>query len=57
MHLDGPHIWTGIIVEGATELMIKGNGFGYSWNGHYVPACGTPMPVVGDRARTTWPRP
>jgi amidase len=36
MHLDGPHIWTGIIVEGSTELMIKGNGFGYSWNGHYV---------------------
>jgi amidase len=36
MHLDGPHIWTAIIVEGSTELMIKGNGFGYSWNGHYV---------------------
>jgi amidase len=36
MHLDGPHIWTAIIVEGSNELMIKGNGFGYSWNGHYV---------------------
>jgi amidase len=35
-HLDGFHIWTAIIVEGSTELMIKGDGFGYSWNGHYV---------------------
>src|SRR5262245_16102602 len=23
MHLDGPHIWTGIILEGAAEMMIK----------------------------------
>jgi amidase len=36
MHLDGYHIWTGIIVEGATELMIKGNGMGYSWDGLYT---------------------
>jgi amidase len=36
MHLDGYHIWTAIIVEGSTELMIKGDGFGYSWDGHYV---------------------
>jgi amidase len=36
MHLDGYHIWTAIIVEGSTELMIKGDGFGYSWEGHYV---------------------
>jgi amidase len=36
MHVDGFHIWTAIIVEGATELMIKGDGFGYSWKGHYV---------------------
>ncbi|MGH1483619.1 MAG: amidase [Geminicoccales bacterium] len=36
MHLDGYHIWNAIIVEGSTELMMKGNGFGYSWNGHYV---------------------
>lgn len=34
-HLDGPHIWTGIIIEGATELMIKGNSMGYSWQGYY----------------------
>jgi amidase len=36
MHRDGYHIWTAIIVEGSTELMIKGDGFGYSWDGHYV---------------------
>ena len=36
MHLDGYHIWTAIIIEGSTELMIKGDGFGYSWDGHYV---------------------
>jgi amidase len=36
MHLDGYHIWNAIIVEGSTELMVKGNGFGYSWSGHYV---------------------
>jgi len=35
-HLDGPHIWTGIIIEGATELMIKGNSMGYSWQGYYT---------------------
>ena len=29
MHLDGPHIWNGIAVEGATALMLKGNGFGH----------------------------
>jgi len=35
MHLDGVHIWTGIIVEGATELMIKGNALGTNWQGYY----------------------
>jgi amidase len=34
-HLDGYHVWNGIIVEGATELMIKGNSMGTSWAGHY----------------------
>jgi amidase len=24
MHYDGPHIWTGVILEGAAEMMIKG---------------------------------
>jgi len=36
MHLDGFHIWNAVIVEGATELMLKGDGFGYAWDGHYV---------------------
>jgi amidase len=36
MHYDGPHIWTAIILEGATELMIKGNGQGNNWPGYYT---------------------
>jgi amidase len=36
MHIDGFDIWNAIIVEGATELMIKGNGLGYSWAGTYT---------------------
>jgi amidase len=36
MHIDGYHIWSAIIVEGSAELMIKGNGFGSNWDGHYV---------------------
>jgi amidase len=36
MHIDGYHIWSAIIVEGAAELMIKGNGFGSNWDGYYV---------------------
>ena len=36
MHLDAPHVWTAIIVEGAAEMMIKGNGQGSNWNGFYT---------------------
>ena len=36
MHIDGYHIWNGIIIEGSTELMIKGNGFGSNWDGYYT---------------------
>ncbi len=36
MHIDGFDIWNAIIIEGATELMIKGNGLGYSWAGTYT---------------------
>jgi amidase len=36
MHTDGYHIWTSIIIDGSANLMIKGNGFGTSWYGHYV---------------------
>jgi amidase len=36
MHLDAPHVWTAIILEGATEMMIKGNGMGHGWEGTYT---------------------
>ncbi len=36
MHLDGPAVWTAVILEGATELMLKGNGQGNNWNGYYT---------------------
>ena len=36
MHLDGQHIWNGIAVEGATAMMLKGNGFGTNWEGYYA---------------------
>src|SRR5215510_10404079 len=35
MHYDGPHIWTGVILEGAAEMMIKGYAMGNNWNGYY----------------------
>lgn len=35
-HRDGQHIWTGIAVEGATQLMLKGNSMGTNWKGHYT---------------------
>lgn len=34
-HYDGPHIWTGIILEGAAEMMIRANGFGNNVHGYY----------------------
>jgi amidase len=36
MHITGYDIWNAIIVEGATEVMIKGNGLGYGWEGTYT---------------------
>ena len=36
MHLDGPHIWTGVIVEGAAEMMLKGFALGSNWVGYYT---------------------
>jgi amidase len=35
MHYDGPHIWTGVILEGAAEMMIKGYAMGNNWYGYY----------------------
>lgn len=34
-HLDGPHIWGGIILEGAAEMMLKGYGVGNNVAGYY----------------------
>ena len=36
LHRDGLHIWNGIAIEGATELMVRGNSMGTNWKGHYV---------------------
>lgn len=36
MHLDAPSVWTAIILEGAAEMMIKGNAMGNNWPGHYT---------------------
>lgn len=36
MHNDGMHIWNAIAVEGATELMVKGNSMGTNWEGYYT---------------------
>ena len=36
MHSAGPAIWTPIALEGATELMMKGNGMGTNWRGLYL---------------------
>lgn len=35
LHRDGIHIWNAIAIEGATELMVRGNGMGTNWKGHY----------------------
>jgi len=36
MHRDGAAIWTPIAVEGLTNQMMKGNGFGTGWEGMYT---------------------
>jgi amidase len=36
LHRQGIHIWTAVIVEGATELMVKGNSMGSNWKGYYT---------------------
>jgi amidase len=35
IHRDGIHIWNAIAIEGATALMVEGNGLGTNWKGHY----------------------
>src|SRR4051795_5379652 len=34
-HLDGPHVWSGIILEGAAEMMLKAYGVGNNIQGYY----------------------
>ena len=51
MHLDGPHIWTGVILEGAAEMMIKGYGMGNNWDGYYTLASGGVCPRLAVAAR------
>jgi len=36
IHRDGVHIWNAIAIEGATVLMVRGNGMGTNWKGHYT---------------------
>ena len=36
MHRNGIHIWNAVIIEGATELMVKGNAMGSNWKGFYT---------------------
>jgi len=36
MHKLGQAIWTPIALEGLTDLMMEGNGFGTNWEGLYV---------------------
>ena len=35
MHPDGYHIWNAVAVEGPAMLMVRGNGMGTNWKGHY----------------------
>jgi amidase len=36
MHRQAMAVWMGIALEGATELMVKGNAMGTNWKGHYT---------------------
>jgi amidase len=36
LHADGLAIWNAIALEGATELMVRGNAFGTNHKGHYT---------------------
>ncbi|HKN37545.1 MAG TPA: amidase, partial [Acidimicrobiia bacterium] len=36
LHRQGIHIWNSVIIEGATELMVKGNAMGSNWKGFYT---------------------
>ncbi|MEW6473609.1 MAG: amidase [Actinomycetota bacterium] len=40
MHRVAMTVWMAIGMEGATELMVKGNGLGTGWKGHYATGLG-----------------
>jgi amidase len=56
MHYDGWHIFTGVIVEGAAEMMIKGYAMGNNWYGYYTTSLQEAF-ARGSRGRTTFLRP
>ena len=35
-HRDGLHLWNAIAIEGATALMVAGEGMGTNWKGRYT---------------------
>jgi len=35
-HRDGLHLWNEIAIEGATALMVAGEGMGTNWKGRYT---------------------
>lgn len=35
LHRDGPHVWNGIAMEGTLAQMVRGNGAGWNYKGHY----------------------
>jgi amidase len=49
-HLDGYHVYTAIMMEGATEFMLKGHGLGSNWLGYYNTNLGEAI-ARGFRAR------
>ena len=36
LHRDGLAIWNGVAIEGATDLMVRGDAFGTNHKGHYT---------------------
>jgi amidase len=36
LHTDGLAIWNGVAIEGATDLMVRGDAFGTNHKGHYT---------------------
>ena len=56
-HLDGPHVWSGIILEGAAEMMLKGYGVGNNVQGYYPLSMQEALRAAWGRGSTTCRRP